>query len=163
LFAVFEQMFDDRNCEHSSRPRHAGRFDIAGKVCPQLTTGNTAGTYQRSYTMKNATITTAPALAEVMRESYRRSRGESVTVTLPGATITAPAFLTLDDRVVNVGAVILEAVAFHVSEWGQSERGAMAELAQRWQDMVSHPSAPAVELVAIDWALDLDALVNPAG
>jgi hypothetical protein len=122
--------------------------------------------------MKNATITTAHQLADVMRESYRRTRGESVTVTLPGATIRVPAHLHVDSvardgydlaRVVNVGALILEAVAFHVSEWGQSERGAMSELAQRWQDMVTHPSAPAVELVAIDWALDLDALVNPAG
>ena len=112
--------------------------------------------------MKNATIATARQLRATLAESYRRTGGQTLTVTLPGATVRVPAFLSLDvdgEAVrVNVGQVILNAVAFHVSEWGQSERGAMSELATLWADMVSHPSAPLVELVAIDWALELHAL-----
>lgn len=120
--------------------------------------------------MKNAKITTARQLRDVLAESYRRTEGSTLTVTLPGSTIRVPAFLSVDvedingdktPHVINVGALILEAVDFHVNEWGQSERGAMSELATRWVFMVSHPDAPAIELVAIDWALDLHAMVNP--
>ena len=106
--------------------------------------------------MKNATITTAHQLASVMRQSYTRTAGQTVTVTLPGATVRVPAFVDG----INAGQTVLDAVAYHVNEWGQSERGAMSELATRWVDMVSHPNAPALELVAIDWLLDLHTLVT---
>jgi hypothetical protein len=122
--------------------------------------------------INDITATNPKGLAVILRESYRRSAGKSLTVALPGARFTVPAFLHVDrvdingDTVahrVNVGAVILQAVDFHVSEWGQGGHGALKELAGRFVDMVTHPNAPAVELVAIDWALELDALVNPAG
>ena len=106
--------------------------------------------------MKNATVTTTRQLRDTMAESYRRTAGQTVTVTLPGATVRVPAFVDG----INAGKTVLDAVAYHVTEWGQSERGAMSELATRWVDMVSHPNAPAVELVAIDWLLDLHTLVT---
>ena len=120
--------------------------------------------------MKNATVTTARQLRDTLAESYRRTDGLELVAHLPGATVRVPAFLSVDiedingdttPHRINVGALILEAVAYHVSEWGQSERGAMSELSTLWVDMVTHPNAPAVELVAIDWALELHGLVSP--
>ena len=120
--------------------------------------------------MKNNTTTTARQLRDAMAEAYRRTDGLTLYVPLPGATVRVPAFLSVDvedingdkrPHVINVGALVLEAVAYHVTEWGQSERGAMSELATLWADMVTHPDAPPVDMVAIDWALELHALVSP--
>lgn len=120
--------------------------------------------------MKNSHIITAQDVRDVMAESYRRSNGQTVTVALPGATVgPVPAFLSVD-RVdingdtrperVNVGATVLGAIAYHTDSWGVSERRALGELAQRWEDMVSDPNAPSVDLVAIQWVLDLDTLAT---
>ena len=104
----------------------------------------------------NSNTITRKSIRSTMAESYRRSGGATVTVVLDGVTITAPSFIDS----VNTGKTILDALEFHREQWGLSLTGATKELAQRWRDMVSHPNAPSVDLVAIDWVLDLNTLVT---
>lgn len=111
-------------------------------------------------TNTTAPVATVTAVREAMANAYRRTNGNTLAVKLGTVTVIVPAYLSISSGRVNVGATVLDAIAFHVEQWGASERSAIEELAQRWRDMVGHPSAPAVDIVAIDWVLDLHQLVT---
>lgn len=99
---------------------------------------------------------TRKAIRSTMANSYRDSDGKTVTLALPGATITAPAFIDG----VNTGAVILSALDIH-REWTGTLSGAVDELVKRCRDMLDDPNRPAdVRLVAIHYVLDLNTLVT---
>jgi hypothetical protein len=105
----------------------------------------------------NGNTLTVKAIRSTMAESYRRSGGTTVTVKLPGATIVAPAFIDG----VNTGQTVLDAIELH-REWTGTLKGAVSELATRWQDMLDDPNRPELAITAIHWVLDLNTAVTGA-